>query len=237
MNYSFFIQKLFLTCTILIKKALEIGTKKMTNLLQNEQAFLEGNSTLNFNRIRTLTTQLTEGKKKKFDISLKLSEYVKSTKEYFESTEGKDALLEEGITWTTEMMFMKIFGWKKSYCYKLIKLAKLKEENSSVISNWKRECTRLEGEGENVSMSVENCLKYAKEEENSSESGETPSVTTRPPVLLEVKMLGKKFKMVGDMESPVITGDFTSEDWEQFTAFVTRASEHLIAVENGYARD
>ena len=228
---------MFLTCTILIKKALEIGTKKMTNLLQNEQAFLEGNSTLNFNRIRTLTTQLTEGKKKKFDISLKLSEYVKSTKEYFESTEGKDALLEEGITWTTEMMFMKIFGWKKSYCYKLIKLAKLKEENSSVISNWKRECTRLEGEGENVSRSVENCLKYAKEEENSSESGETPSVTTRPPVLLEVKMLGKKFKMVGDMESPVITGDFTSEDWEQFTAFVTRASEHLIAVENGYARD
>ena len=80
-------------------------------------------------------------------------------------------------------------------------------------------------------------MKYAKEEENSSESGETPSVTTRPPVLLEVKMLGKKFKMVGDMESPVITGDFTSEDWEQFTAFVTRASEHLIAVENGYARD
>ena len=228
---------MFLTCTILIKKALEIGTKKMTNLLQNEQAFLEGNSTLNFNRIRTLTTQLTEGKKKKFDISLKLSEYVKSTKEYFESTEGKNALLEEGITWTTEMMFMKIFGWKKSYCYKLIKLAKLKEENSSVISNWKRECTRLEGEGENVSRSVENCLKYAKEEENSSESGETPSVTTRPPVLLEVKMLGKKFKMVGDMESPVITGDFTSEDWEQFTAFVTRASEHLIAVENGYARD
>ena len=135
----------------------------MTNLLQNEQAFLEGNSTLNFNRIRTLTTQLTEGKKKKFDISLKLSEYVKSTKEYFESTEGKDALLEEGITWTTEMMFMKIFGWKKSYCYKLIKLAKLKEENSSVISNWKRECTRLEGEGENVSRSVENCLKYAKD--------------------------------------------------------------------------
>ncbi len=233
MNYSFFIQKLFLTCTILTNKDLEIGTKKMTNLLQNEQAFLEGNSTLNFNRIRTLTTQLTEGKKKKFDISLKLSEYVKSTKEYFESTEGKDALLEEGITWTTETMFMKIFGWKKSYCYKLIKLAKLKEENSSVISNWKRECTRLEGEGENVSRSVENCLKYAKEEENSSESGESPSVTTRPPVLLEVKMLGKKFKMVGDMESPVITGNFTSEDWEQLTAFVTRASEHLIAVENG----
>jgi len=233
LNYSFFIQKLFLTCTILTNKDLEIGTKKMTNLLQNEQAFLEGNSTLNFNRIRTLTTQLTEGKKKKFDISLKLSEYVKSTKEYFESTEGKDALLEEGITWTTETMFMKIFGWKKSYCYKLIKLAKLKEENSSVISNWKRECTRLEGEGENVSRSVENCLKYAKEEENSSESGESPSVTTRPPVLLEVKMLGKKFKMVGDMESPVITGNFTSEDWEQLTAFVTRASEHLIAVENG----
>ncbi len=224
---------MFLTCTILTNKDLEIGTKKMTNLLQNEQAFLEGNSTLNFNRIRTLTTQLTEGKKKKFDISLKLSEYVKSTKEYFESTEGKDALLEEGITWTTETMFMKIFGWKKSYCYKLIKLAKLKEENSSVISNWKRECTRLEGEGENVSRSVENCLKYAKEEENSSESGESPSVTTRPPVLLEVKMLGKKFKMVGDMESPVITGNFTSEDWEQLTAFVTRASEHLIAVENG----
>ena len=229
MNYSFFIQKLSLTCTILIKKALEIGTKKMTNLLQNEQAFLEGNSTLNFNRIRTLTTQLTEGKKKKFDISLKLSEYVKSTKEYFESTEGKNALLEEGITWTTEMMFMKIFGWKKSYCYKLIKLAKLKEENSSVISNWKRECTRLEGEGENVSRSVENCLKYAKEEENSSESGETPSVTTRPPVLLEVKMMGKKLKVVGDIDSTVFSGDFTLEDMEQLQAFLDRA---LARIEN-----
>ena len=199
----------------------------MTNLLQNEQAFLEGNSTLNFNRIRTLTAQLTEGKKKKFDISLKLAEYVKSTKDYFESTEGKDALLEEGITWTTETMFMKIFGWKKSYCYKLIKLAKLKEDNSSVISNWKRECTRLEGEGENVSRSVENCLKYAKEEENSAESGESPSVTTRPPVLLEVKMLGKKLKVTGDIESPVFSGDFTLEDIEQLHSFLDRAAARI----------
>tara|TARA_B100001057_G_C22667703_1_gene878541 strand:+ start:180 stop:824 length:645 start_codon:yes stop_codon:yes gene_type:complete len=202
----------------------------MTNLLQNEQAFLEGNSTLNFNRIRTLTTQLTEGKKKKFDISLKLSEYVKGTKEYFESTEGKDALLEEGITWTTETMFIKIFGWKKSYCYKLIKLAKLKEENSSVISNWKRECTRLEGEGENVSRSVENCLKYAKEEENSSESGETPSVTTRPPVLLEVKMQGKKAKISGENESPIFKTDMSLSEVEQLIVYATRLKDYLATI-------
>ena len=41
---------------------------------------------------------------------------------------------------------------------------------------------------ENFSKGVQRVLKYAKEEENSSESGESPSVTTRPPVLLEVKI-------------------------------------------------
>ena len=70
---------------------------------------------------------------------------------------------------------------------------------------------------------MENCLKYAKDEENASESGESASVTTRPPVLLEVKMMGKKLKMVGDMESPVTTGNFTPEDWEQLGALLNEA--------------
>ena len=66
--------------------------------MQNEQAFLEGNATLNFNRIRTLTNQITDGKKKKFKASLELAKYVKQTKEWFDSTEGKDQLTDEGIS-------------------------------------------------------------------------------------------------------------------------------------------
>ena len=199
----------------------------MSQLLQNEQAFLEGNSTLNFRRITTLSTQLTDSKKKKFEVSLELAKHVKTTKDWFDSTEGKDQLTDEGIEWSTEVMFMKIFGWKKSYAYKLIKLATLKDENPSVISNWKRECTRLEGEGESVSRSVENCLKFAKESENSDESGENPSVTTRPSVLLEVKMMGKKLKIVGDIESPVFSGDFILTDIEQLQVFIDKARARI----------
>ena len=224
-----FIQNLFLNCTILIKKDLEIGVKKMSQLLQNEQAFLEGNSALNFRRITTLSTQLTDSKKKKFEVSLELAKHVKTTKNWFDSDEGKDQLIEEGIEWTTELMFLKIFGWKKSYAYKLIKLATLKEENPSIISTWKRECTRLEGEGENVSRSVENLLKFAKESENASESGENPSVAIRPSVLLEVKMEGKKAKITGENESPIFKTDMTISEVEQLIVYATRLKDYIVS--------
>ena len=204
----------------------------MSQLLQNEQAFLEGNSALNFRRITTLSTQITDGKKKKFKASLELATYVKQTKEWFDSTEGKDQLTEEGISWTSEMMFLKVFGWKKSYAYKMIKIATLKEENPSVISNWKRECTRLEGEGESVSRSVENCLKFAKESENSAESGENPSVAIRPSVLLEVKMQGKKAKISGENEAPIFKTDMTISEVEQLIVYATRLKDYLVSDEN-----
>ena len=72
-------------------------------------------------------------------------------------------------------------------------------------------------------------MKYAKDEENSAESGETASVTTRPPVLLEVKMQGKKAKITGENESPIFKTDMDLSDVEQLIVYATRLKDYLVS--------
>ena len=71
-------------------------------------------------------------------------------------------------------------------------------------------------------------MKYAKEEESSSESGETPSVTTRPPVLLEVKMQGKKAKITGENDSTIFKTDMDLSEVEQLIVYATKLKDYLV---------
>jgi hypothetical protein len=91
--------------------------------------------------------------------------------EWFQSEAGKAKLSEEGITWNTEEFASKVFGWQKSYFYKVVKAAKLAAE---VVDEFKAKCDEVERNGEEPNRSLEGLLKYAKqlEEGAAAEGGE-----------------------------------------------------------------
>ena len=148
----------------------------MRNLMQIEADFLASaqvRSQVNFATIENLITEVSDAKKNKFDKSLKLAKLVSQSLEWFNKAETKTQLEDEGIEWNnTEVFFNRVFGWQKSFGYKMNKAGKLQIEQSSVVTKFKRECTRAENNGEDVQRSIEALLKYAKNEESGTEDNE-----------------------------------------------------------------
>lgn len=154
----------------------------MSNLLSIERQFLrlpEVASALNLNEVRSIQRTIQNGQKKKFEQSLVLSQHVNKAFEWFKSEEGKAKLSEEGISWTTEEFSQKVFGWQKSFFYKLVKVANVSTE---VVETFKVKCDEVEQQGEEPNRSVEGLLKFARASEetnNEGAEGEEAEVETR----------------------------------------------------------
>lgn len=145
----------------------------MNQLLAIETAFLrqaDVSSALNLNEIRSLQRTLQNGQKKKFEQSLALSQHVRKAFEWYQSEEGKAKLSEEGISWTTEQFAQKVFGWQKSFFYKLVKVSSVSEE---VVETFKTKCDELERQGAEPVRSIESLLKFARASEETNEGGES----------------------------------------------------------------
>jgi len=149
----------------------------MSNLMQIEADFLqtaEVRTNVNFQSIFNLQSEVADAKKSKFDKSLKLAKLVHQSVEWFKSSETKTLLEENGIEWgNTEVFFNRVFGWQKSFGYKMNKAGKLQVENARVVTKFKRECTRAENNGEAANRSIESLLKFA----NAEISGEETEVS------------------------------------------------------------
>jgi len=174
----------------------------MTNLQQIETEFLNSAEVRNFvplNQIQSLSEQIGNAKKTKFEKSLKLAKIVAKANDWFKSDVGKASINESGLDWTSVEDFAnRVFGWKKSYYFKMVKAGKLLEENHQIVTKFKRECTQAENNGENPSRSLEKLNKFAKSE-LSEGNGE---VTSRPKALLTLKGTGDfshiKFEIFAD---------------------------------------
>jgi len=146
----------------------------MTNLLNIESAFLNNaqvKQALNLSEIKRLNATLSNGQKKKFATTLSLSAVVLQAFNWFNSGEAKQLMSEEGISWTAEDFANKVFGWQKSYFYKVIKAGKLTPE---VINQFNAKCDEIEASGEEPNRSLEGLLKFAKAvEENTTAGGES----------------------------------------------------------------
>lgn len=143
----------------------------MSNLLSIEQAFLNNaqvKSAMNLTEIKALQRTIDNAKKKKFTTTLALSKHVSKAFEWFKSDEGQALCNDAGISWTSEEFGAKVFGWQKSFFYKVVKVANVEDE---VIERFNDECDRLEREGENPKRSVENLLKFAKAVESGASEG------------------------------------------------------------------
>lgn len=143
----------------------------MSNLLSIESAFLslpEVKRSLNLQAINTLRRADSNAQKKKFENSLQLAKAVKESFNWFSSEEGKAKCNEEGISWSNEEFFKKVFGWQKSFSYKLLKVGKLED---TIVEKFNQKCTEVEARGEEAVRSIENLLKFAKVVESGEQEG------------------------------------------------------------------
>ena len=96
----------------------------MSTLLAIESHFLttanaiEG---LKLRELRRLATADLNATKKRFETSLQLSQIVADGFEWYKSTAGKATMSNEGISWNAEEFALKVYGYQKSFFYKLVK--------------------------------------------------------------------------------------------------------------------
>ena len=146
----------------------------MRNLLEIEQRILRNSAVkngLNLTAISRVKRAVTNAKKQKFSKTLEMSKLVKDAFDWYTSDEGKSIFEEEGISWSNQEFFAKVFGWQKSFAYKVLKAGNL---DDAIIERFTELCDNAESEGHQVKRSLEALLKYAKQsEENTAEGGES----------------------------------------------------------------
>jgi hypothetical protein len=151
----------------------------MSQLLSIESAFLslpQVKQGLNLSEIRSVQRTITNAKKKKFEQTLALSELVIQAVNWFQSEDGQRVCNDEGISWSNEEIGQKVFGWQKSFFYKVVKAGKLKVEREEIVETFILKCNEVEAQGEEPNRSLEGLLKFAKQVEaggsTESEGGE-----------------------------------------------------------------
>jgi len=143
----------------------------MSQLLSIETAFLslpQVKQGLNLSEIRSVQRTITNAKKKKFEQTLALSKLVTQAVDWFQSEEGQRVCTDEGISWSNEEIGQKVFGWQKSFFYKVVKAGRLE---STIIENFNAKCNEVEAQGEEPNRSLEGLLKFAKQVESCTNAG------------------------------------------------------------------
>jgi hypothetical protein len=138
----------------------------MNHLLQIEQDFLMSSvvtSEINFATIFTAQANADNAQKAKFDKSIKLAEMVAKASAWYDKSETKAQLESNGIEWDNkETFFQRVFGWQKSFAYKMVKAGNIKIDQGEVVTAFKRHCTAQENAGEGSNRSIAGLLKFAK---------------------------------------------------------------------------
>ena len=156
----------------------------MSNLLTIEQHFLSTANAiegLKLRDLRRLTTADVNAQKKKFETSLQLSQIVAQGYEWFKSEAGRATMLNEGISWTADDFALKVYGYQKSFFYKLVKAGKVTAEQVEAYKTAEPENRTIEG-----------LLKFDRtgetnataESESDSDSEENESESTPQPTNL-----------------------------------------------------
>jgi len=120
----------------------------MNNLLTIEQHFLSTANAiegLKLRDLRRLTTADVNAQKKKFETSLQLSQIVAQGYEWFKSESGRATMLNEGISWTADEFATKVYGYQKSFFYKLVKAGKITGEQVEAYKTAEPENRTIEG--------------------------------------------------------------------------------------------
>ena len=132
----------------------------MSNLLSIESAFLnlpQVKSAINLSEIKRARRSIENAQKSKFNHTMSMANLVKSAVEWFESEDGKAVFAEEGIQWSKADFGLKVFGWQKSYFYKVVKVATLDER---ILAAFNTACDNL---GSEANRSLAGLLEFSRD--------------------------------------------------------------------------
>jgi len=145
----------------------------MTNQLLTIEQELMNNADvmagLQLREIKKLMKAEGNAQKKKFANTLALSKVVVDAHTWWTSEESKAIFSAQGVTWSADDFAGKVFGWQKSYLYRVLKAGKLAEEKVSTFNSL---CDEAEREGLTADRTLKGLLKWAKDSETASSDGE-----------------------------------------------------------------
>jgi hypothetical protein len=186
---------------------------------------------LNTASIKSMALNISKADKKTFDNVINMAVMVNEALTWWKA-EGKALAKAEGYTPDSEQFAKDMYGFQKSYMYKLARAGALPQET---INNFKLACDADEKSGGRPSRSLEALLKWANEK-NESEGGEgegegegegDESISQKPVITFTCRLadLGVSDKNVSlrvAMDGSVITSSST-EDIEKAIAILTTA--------------
>lgn len=218
----------------------------MSQLLAIERNFLRNNDSvrehLSLQEVESLLRTIKNGQKAKFVKSIALSSLVYQGFQWFKSDEGRAAFAEAGITWTAEDFFAKVYGWQKSFGYKMAKCGSIVIATPEKLEAFEEACDAVEREQETANRTIEGFLKFCNSgsatesgegEGEGAEGGEgegTPDVS-RPQTVFTMS-----WKREGERGVAVrITADgalITRNEPEEIAAAIAFLQDAIVAVEN-----
>jgi len=130
-----------------------------TTLLSIEEAFLNlptVKQAINLNEINRAKRNVANAQKRKFEHTMTMAALVTRAVSWFDSEEGKEVFREEGIEWSKADFGLKVFGWQKSFFYKVVKAGNLDER---IVNAFNRKCDEI---GDDATRSLAGLLKFAQ---------------------------------------------------------------------------
>ena len=144
-------------------------TTNGTELLTIEENFLslrKVKSGLRITEFNAISKTLETSSQKKFNACIEMSKIVASAIQWADSPDGQLVFESEGLKWSKDELFRKVFGFQRSYGYKLIRVAKLNDE---VIQEFNALCDN----DRNASRSIESLLKWCASDVTANDGGDT----------------------------------------------------------------
>ena len=199
----------------------------MSTLLSIEESFLSQSdikSALNLNDIKRIQKQITNAHKSKFGHTLTMAKLVVGAESWFTSEEGQTRMANEGLSWTKEEFGQRVFGWQRSFFYKVLKAGKLSDQ---IINAFTTKCDEADAQGKDVDRSLAGLLKFAQDfsevetiineetgEEEEIEGLEEAEVEERVETIFTMSMknaTGRNVAVRVDANGAVITRNDASE--------------------------
>ena len=117
---------------------------------------------LKLSAISKLNGKIANAQKSKFDNSIELAVLVKEGFEWFKSEAGKSTFKANNVKWNAEDFALNVYGWKKSFFYRMVKSATIVAETPATLDAFNAYIEEQDMNGKATKRSLEEFVKFAE---------------------------------------------------------------------------
>ena len=168
---------------------------------------------LKLSAISKLNGKIANAQKSKFDTSIELAGLVKVGFDWFKSDEGKATFKANDVKWNAEEFALNVYGWKKSFFYRMVKSATIVVETPATLDAFNAYIEEQDMNGKATKRSLEEFVKFAEngipvEGEEGEGEGEGEGEEVKVETVLTLSFKGEDGKNVAlriDSTGKVVT--------------------------------